>query len=167
MKLRLTLLLFVCSLIAVAADAAMVRVVHVQDARTIVVEDRGTRSTVTLAGIEITDPVGARTLLEWTLASSFVMVEARPGGFLVYRSPDVLMINRELVLRGYARATLTEVLPPQHVAVTFLGTLDLGVPSRTAGSAGKGKVSSGTGSGSGRSARPSAPRRPRSRGRSR
>ena len=145
----------------------MVRVVRVQDARTIVVEDRGTRSTVILAGIEITDPAGARTLLEWTLASAFVMVEARPGGFLVYRSPDALMINRELVLRGYARATLTEVLPPQHVVVTFLGTLDLGVPSRTAGNGSKGTVSNGIGSGSGKSARPSAPRRPRSRGRSR
>lgn len=165
MNLKLTLLLFVSSLFALDAGAAMVRVVAIEDARTIVVEERGTRTKVTLAGIEITDPRGARTLLEWTLASSFVMTEARPGGFLVYRSPDALLINRELVLRGYARATLAEILPQQQAAVTFLGTLDLGLPTASRGSTSA--VSSGTGSGSGRPARRSSPRRSTNRGRSR
>lgn len=161
MHFRLTLLFSISLLFATVSNAAMVRVVSVADARTIVVEDHGAQTKVTLAGIEITDARNAKMLLEWTLASSFVMLEAREGGALVYRSPDALLINRELVLRGFARATRAEILPQQQAAVTFLGTLDLGVPRQST------RVRSGTGNGSGRPARPSAPRRPRSRARNR
>ncbi|HEX7808275.1 MAG TPA: hypothetical protein VF608_06120, partial [Thermoanaerobaculia bacterium] len=62
-------LLLLC--LAVSAEAAMVRVVEVTNGRTLVVEANGVRGTIQLSGIEITDEVQARALLQWTLANSF------------------------------------------------------------------------------------------------
>ena len=116
-----TIVLFV--LFASQAEAAMYRVLEVVDGKTIVVERAGARKTVTLAGVALVDEAEARTLLEWTLASAWVMLEEQRGGCFVYRTPDAMFLNRELVLRGYARATLPGVEPPQTVPVTYLGQL--------------------------------------------
>lgn len=147
--MNLRILFLSLLLIAVRLDAGMVRVMDVKDGRTIVVERAGKLVNIELAGIELTDGASARTLLQWTLAAQWVMVEEQPnGGAFVYRSPDALFVNRELVARGFARATLAAIEPQQHVAVTYLGTLR-GLGVRTASAR-------GTGSGT----KPPAPRPP-------
>lgn len=109
-------------------EAAMVRVTGVADGQTLVVDRGGVAVQVKLAGLDIVDHAGARSLLRWTVGatagSSWVMLEEQAGGgYLVYRSPDALFVNRELVARGFARATLPAVEPQSNVVVTFLGTL--------------------------------------------
>ncbi len=111
--------------LSLSANAAMVRVVSIDDARSITIEHDGVREHIQLAGIEVTDARHAEELLRWTLAKSWVMVEKQPnGGHLVWRSPDALFVNRELVLRGYARATAFGIEPQPIVIVTYLGEVD-------------------------------------------
>lgn len=111
-----------CLFAATAQAAEMVRVTEVIDGRTIVVSPG---RTVRLAGVEITHAVGARELLTWTLHNAWVLLEPPPravdDGKLVYRSPDAMLINRELVLRGYARATLPGIEPVNRVTMVYLG----------------------------------------------
>jgi hypothetical protein len=110
-------------LIAVSAQAApMFRVIKIVDPTTIIVEREGVRSEVHLAGIEITDRNNAFASLSWTLASSWVMIEDGR----VYRSPDALFVNEELVRKGFARWSESAV-PSPRVAAVYLGELDLGV----------------------------------------
>jgi hypothetical protein len=110
-------------LIAVSVQAApMFRVVKVVDPATIIVEREGVRSEVRLAGIEITDRNNAFASLSWTLASSWVMIEDGR----VYRSPDALFVNEELVRKGFARWSESAV-PSPRVATVYLGELDLGL----------------------------------------
>jgi hypothetical protein len=112
-------------LFALRVDAGMVRVVDVQDAHTLVVEHDGIRETVRLAGIVVMDEARATDLLRWNVVSTWVMLERRPcGGVLAFRSPDALFVNRELVLRGYARATEHGIEPERNLVVTYLGTID-------------------------------------------
>jgi hypothetical protein len=163
MNIRKIVLIF-SFVVALRADAAMVRVVAVLDGRTLAVERAGVREQLTLAGVAIADEKGARTMLEWTLVSRWISLEEAPGGVLAYRSPDALFVNRELVLRGYARATLPVVEPQTHVPVTYLGTLDLPGPRPAAAAAGpRVRTERGSGSGSDRPRRPRAARPPRRR----
>ncbi|HVR39730.1 MAG TPA: hypothetical protein VMU84_11590 [Thermoanaerobaculia bacterium] len=116
--------------LAVRAEAAnMARVIEVRDDATIVVDRNGIRANVRLAGVVITDIVSARNLLRWTIGTSWVMVEGDAVAG-VYRSPDALFVNRELVLRGYARATSPDTEAHRPMAVTYLGQLDLGPRDR-------------------------------------
>lgn len=117
----LSIILFLC--LAVRVEGAMARVLEVIDGRTIVVERRGERTTIALAGITLTNEAEARATLTWTLANAWVSIESVEGGFFVYRSPDALFLNRELVERGFARATLPGVESEQRVPVTYLGQL--------------------------------------------
>ncbi len=156
--MNVRILFFLVSLsLVVRLDASMVRVIGVTDGRTLVVERGGAPVQVRLAGIELTDDAGARALMRWTLVSTWVMLDEQPqGGFYVYRSPDALFVNRELVARGLARATLPTIEPPQHVVVTYLGTLrGLGVRAPAV------RNPSARGSGSGTSA-PAPAKRSRS-----
>jgi hypothetical protein len=112
-------------LFAIRVDAAMVRVVDVQDGHTIVIERNGSREAVRLAGIAVTDELRAAELLRWSVVSTWVMLEPHAsGGHLAYRSPDALFVNRELVLRGYARATEHGIEPERNLVVTYLGIID-------------------------------------------
>jgi len=116
------LILAICLFTALTADAAMVRVTAIEDSRTITIDRDGTLETIRLAGVEITDDKHALDLLRWTLASHWVMLERTTSGeHLVWRSPDALFVNRELVVRGYARATLAAVAPESTLIVTYLG----------------------------------------------
>lgn len=153
--------IIVSLLISVCASAApMTRVHSIKDGRTIVVEGG---AEVRLAGIEITNEVGARDLLRWTVGTSWVMVERDENGSArVYRSPDGMFINRELVLRGYARATEPGIEPDQQIAVTYLGVVNPG--PRTGSGAGGGTVTRpAPRTGNGTSARSPAPRASRPR----
>jgi hypothetical protein len=140
MTVRIFFFLVSLSLV-VRVDASMVRVVGVTDGRTLTVERGGAPMQVRLAGIELTDDAGARALMRWTLVSTWVMLDEQPeGGFYVYRSPDALFVNRELVARGLARATLPNIEPVQHVVVTYLGTLrGLGIRIPSAPRSGSGR----------------------------
>ena len=160
------ILLVVSFVVALRADAAMVRVVGIENGQTLLVERSGVRERVTLAGVTITDESAARTLLEWTLASRWISIEEAPGGRLAYRSPDALFVNRELVLRGYARATLPDIEPQPTVPVTYLGTLNLGLPRASAAPAPtRVRTERASGTGSGRTRRsPGAPSPRRRRG---
>jgi hypothetical protein len=110
------------------SGGTMLRVLRVGDHATLVVQGKGGESVLHLAGIEITDAAGAQELLRWSVGTSWVMVEAEPqqgqGFVYIYRSPDALFLNRELVNRGYARATLPTVAPQSYVPVTYLGELN-------------------------------------------
>jgi endonuclease YncB( thermonuclease family) len=157
-------LLLLC--LAVSAEAAMVRVVEVTNGRTLVVEANGVRGTIQLSGIQITDEVQARALLQWTLVNSFAMIELRGDAFYVYRSPDGLFINRELVTRGFARATRPDVDPQPAAIVTYLGVLKPTTQQQVADKAtGRGKTNSGTRrrSSTGRSRSSPAPKKASSR----
>ena len=137
--------------ISISTSAAMVRVVEVQDARTLLIERDGKRESLTLAGVAITDDANAAQLLRWTLRDAWVFTE----NGLVYRSPDALFINRELVTRGYARATQHGIEPESHLIVTYLGEVNAPAPSALSGQPIR--------TGSGTSRRSSAPRSPRTR----
>lgn len=121
---RILFIFSALALFALCAEAAMVRVVAIENGRTITIDDRGTRVSVRLAGVAITDELRARELLRWTLADAWVMLERSGEDVLVYRSPDALFINRELVLRGCARATLAGIEPDNRPVVTYLGELN-------------------------------------------
>ena len=111
--------------LAVSLQARMVRVVSVDDARTVTVEHDGKRQRLQLAGVEIVDPRNAAQLLQWTIGSAWVMAEPHAaGGWLLYRSPDALFVNRELVTRGYARATAFGIEPESNLKVTYLGQVE-------------------------------------------
>ncbi|HEX8620268.1 MAG TPA: hypothetical protein VF911_21995 [Thermoanaerobaculia bacterium] len=127
MNYRIIFILVTCFM-TLRAEGATVRVARVENGRTLVVERHGKLETVTLAGVTITDDAAARAMLEWTLGSRWVSLEEAAGGQLVYRSPDALFVNRELVTRGFARATLPGIEEESHVAVTYLGTLNLPGP---------------------------------------
>jgi hypothetical protein len=110
---------------AVSAQARMVRVVSVEDPRSVTVEAGGRLERLELAGVEILDSQNAARLLQWTIGTAWVMAEQHPGGgFLLYRSPDALFVNRELVVRGYARATAFGIEPESNLKVTYLGQFD-------------------------------------------
>jgi hypothetical protein len=124
MKNRI-ILLVVILVAALRAEGAMVRLAGIENGKTLIVEREGKRERVVLAGVAILDDAHARTMLEWTIGTSWLSVEQTPDGVFLYRSPDALFLNRELVARGFARATLPELEPRSHVAVTYLGTLEL------------------------------------------
>jgi hypothetical protein len=143
-------------LFAIRVDAAMVRVVDVQDGRTLVIERNGSRETVRLAGITVTDETRAAELLRWTVVSFWVLVEPDAGGgHFAFRSPDALFVNRELVLRGYARATAHGIEPERNLVVTYLGTID---PPAVPTAASAPRTSSGTRRRSTASRAPKTPR---------
>jgi hypothetical protein len=114
-------------LVSLNVHAAMVRVVEVQDGRTLVVERNGQRETIRLAGISIVDEARASDLLQWTLGTSWILAERQPNGeHFVFRSPDAMFVNRELVTRGYARATQYGIEPESNLRVTYLGDVEPG-----------------------------------------
>jgi endonuclease YncB( thermonuclease family) len=115
----LLFLLLLC--VALSAEATMVRVIEIVDGRTLLIERDGNRERIQLAGIEITNEVHARALLQWTIAGTWVMLEPHEKAFFVYRSPDALFVNRELVQRGFARALRTDIDPQPSAMVTYLG----------------------------------------------
>jgi hypothetical protein len=129
---RFIFLLFVLVL-TTPLQARMLRVIAVEEGRTIAAVDRdGNQHAIRLAGVAIQSELSARELLRWTLDSAWVMVEKVNGGHLVWRSPDALFINRELVLRGYATATLPGILPEPGASVTYLGTINPSGPQAAA-----------------------------------
>jgi hypothetical protein len=140
-------------LFVLRAEAAMVRVVAIQDGRTITIEGDGTRRSIRLAGVAITEELRAADLLRWTVGGHWVLLEqAAGGGFLVYRSPDALFVNRELVLRGFATPTLPGIEPEMRVTPTYLGVFD--PPAVSTKKAAPPKSATAPGTRSGKSSRP-------------
>jgi hypothetical protein len=122
-RIFFTLITIISLCVAIHAEGGMVRVIDVADGQTIIVDRGGVALHVRLAGIDVIDAEGARTMMKWSLRSTWVLLEKQPdGGHFIYRSPDAMFINRELVSRGFARATLQAIVPESHVVVTYLGT---------------------------------------------
>jgi hypothetical protein len=106
-------------LAAVSLQAApMVRVVRIAGPSTIIVERDGVPSEVRLSGIEVTDPQKSLAYLTWAVGSSWVMVEDGR----VYRSPDALLINDDLVRKGFARSTSPALV--HRTPAVYLGDLN-------------------------------------------
>ena len=125
MTFRIILIVVLTFCFAMSAPAAMVRVVDIQEGPTLIVERDGVRSPIRLAGVAVTNEPGARELLRWTIDRRWVKIEpAAAGGHLIWRTPDALFINRELVLRGFATATMPGIEPEPRVIVTYLGVID-------------------------------------------
>jgi hypothetical protein len=107
----------------------MVRVVDVKDERTITVQRGSVRADVTLAGVMPLDRMRGTEFLRWTLGNSWLSLEpaaGEKGAYFAWRSPDGLFVNREYVLRGYAEATLPEVVPTPQTPAVYLGVVDPG-----------------------------------------
>jgi hypothetical protein len=154
MSRRIIPILFLCLFSSARAEAGLLRVVRIVDERTLVVGTEPPRQ-IQLAGIAITDREGARAFLEWALDATWVSGEPRADGYLVWRSPDAMFVNRELVSRGYARATSPDLAPARNFSVTYLGELlPFGPQQRQRATA---SAPPGTGSGSA-APRPARPR---------
>lgn len=121
----LTIFTAVLSLPVLAAPL-MCRAVSVDARAAITLSCNGKQETLTLAGIEMTDRFSAAELLRWTIVGSWVMVERSEAGAQIYRSPDGMFVNRELVLRGYARATAPGIEPEPSTQAVYLGEVDPG-----------------------------------------
>jgi len=80
----------------------MSRVVAVTDSRTIVVETDGARSTVALKGVVVAaeEETAAADFLRRLVSGAWVLVEHGD----VYRSPDALYVNAEMVRRAWRTA---------------------------------------------------------------
>jgi hypothetical protein len=125
---------------ALCANAGMVRVVGVENGRTVTIERDGTRELIQLAGVAVVDEHRAAELLRWTIGTSWVLLERHADGdWLMWRSPDALFVNRELVLRGYARATALGIEPAPTLRVTYLGEVDPPLKDVSASPRGTGK----------------------------
>ena len=84
--------------------APMVRVTGVKDAKTLIVDRAGVAGEVKLGDVVI--PPGEETaaieFLRTKVVERYVMIEANASGeAYVYRSPDALFINGELLRRAY------------------------------------------------------------------
>jgi hypothetical protein len=137
-------------LISVCATAApMARVQSIRDGR----------AEIRLSGVEITNETAAQDLLRWTIGTSWILVERNADGTArVYRSPDALFVNRELVLRGFARATEPGIEPEERIQATYLGLANPGPRGSAAGVSPRAEKTS-----SGKSGRSQASRAPRPR----
>ena len=91
--------LFLCGVATSSPATPMSRVVGVQNSRTILVEFAGRRSVVVLNGVAVVaaDEASAADFLRRLLAGAWVLVE----GGEVYRSPDALYINGEMIRHAW------------------------------------------------------------------
>jgi len=99
---------FVFSILVLFATALtagqMVRVIDVKDARTLIVDQRGVRTEIRLGDVIIPpgEEAAAVEFLRTKVVEHYVMVEnGLHGDAYVYRSPDALFINGELLRRAY------------------------------------------------------------------
>jgi hypothetical protein len=99
---------FVFSILVLSATALsaapMVRVVDVKDARTLIVNQGGVRTEVRLGDVIIPpgEDAAAIEFLRAKVVDHYVMLEnGAHGDVYVYRSPDALFINGELLRRAY------------------------------------------------------------------
>ncbi len=84
--------------------APMLRVIGVKDAKTLIVDRAGVAGEVRLGDVVIPpgEEAAAVDFLRSKVVEHFVMVESNArGDAYVYRSPDALFINGELLRRAY------------------------------------------------------------------
>jgi hypothetical protein len=105
-----------CLFLGWRAFGAMFRVVTVRDSRTIVVAGAdGVQRSVVLRGVEVPPELEAEAVAHLRRIAERTWVLVENGGD-VYRSPDVLFINGEMMRRAWRTG------PP----MTYHGELDLG-----------------------------------------
>lgn len=102
---RLTISIVMTLCVFPVFGAGMARVVDVVDGHTVVVEENRARATVHLAGVAVPpdEDVAAAQYLRRTMSSGWVLIErdSRSGEAWLYRSPDGLFINGELMRAAY------------------------------------------------------------------
>jgi hypothetical protein len=89
---------------AAAFGATMVRVTGVKDARTLIVDRAGVPAVLKLGDVIIPpgEEASAVEYLRTKVVERYVMVESNARGeAYIYRSPDALFINGELLRRAY------------------------------------------------------------------
>jgi hypothetical protein len=132
---RFASIIFTLIFATTTANAAInARIRTIVDARTLQVESGGKLQEVHLYGVSIVDEAGALAWLHGSVERASVFVDWRgaPGEALVYRSPDALFVNAELVRAGFANATAQDIVPRPRVAMTYIGELiDLGATKGT------------------------------------
>jgi|ERR1051326_2575149 hypothetical protein len=122
---RLCVFAFLAFSLSLSASP-MLRVVAVKDARTIVVDNRGVATDVTLAQVIVPphEEEAAAAYLRQSLVNSWVMIESDArGGSFVYRSPDAMFVNGALAQRVYANGG--------GVAMTYVGEVTPGPQKAT------------------------------------
>lgn len=92
--------------IAFAIGAGMAHIINIVDSHTIVMERGGMRETVTLAGVIVppAEELEATDFLRRQTASGWALVErdpSHPGEAWLYRSPDGLFVNGEMMRAAY------------------------------------------------------------------
>jgi hypothetical protein len=92
--------------IAFAIGAGMAHILSIVNSRTIVTEQNGIQATITLAGVVVPPPdeATAADFLRRQTTSGWVLVEpdrAHPGEAWLYRSPDGLFVNGEMMRAAY------------------------------------------------------------------
>lgn len=102
---RFTISIVISLCVCPVFGAGMARVVDVVDGRTVVVDAGGSRSTVYLAGVVVPSEEDAVAVayLRRAMSSGWVLVErdAKSGEAWLYRSPDGLFINGEMMRAAY------------------------------------------------------------------
>jgi hypothetical protein len=86
--------------------AGMARVVEIIDSHTVLTDEQGARSSVHLSGVIVpqADESVAAGFLRRITASGWVLIErdaSRPGEAFLFRSPDGLSINGEMIRAAY------------------------------------------------------------------
>jgi hypothetical protein len=124
---RIAILIVISLCVVPACHAGMSRIVEILDSHTVITDERGARSTVRLSGVIVpsADESTAADYLRRITASGWVLIErdaARPGEGFLFRSPDGLSINGEMIRAAY--------LQP-GTRMTYLGESDPG-PRREA-----------------------------------
>jgi hypothetical protein len=117
-KLLLSLTLLFC--IAPSEGGPMSRVISITDSRTLVVDTAGKRESVTLRGVDLApdEEAAAVDFLRRLVSDTWVYVEKGD----VYRSPDALFVNGEMIRHAWRTAT----------SMKYLGELDLDARKKTA-----------------------------------
>ncbi len=122
---RIVILIVISLGVVPTCSAGMAHIIEILDSHTVITDERGARSTVHLSGVVVpsADESTAADYLRRITASGWVLIErdeTRPGEGFLFRSPDGLSINGEMIRAAYlqpgARMTyLGESAPgPRH-----------------------------------------------------
>ncbi|MGZ7080198.1 MAG: hypothetical protein ACXVJT_12350 [Thermoanaerobaculia bacterium] len=103
---RIAILIVISLSVVPTSSAGMARIVEIVDSHTVITDEQGARSTVHLSGVIVPagDESTAAEYLRRITASGWVLVErdaVRPGEGFLFRSPDGLSINGEMIRAAY------------------------------------------------------------------
>ncbi len=103
---RIAILIVISLCVVPTCGAGMARVVEIIDSHTVLTDEQGVRSSVHLSGVIVpqADESTAADFLRRLTSSGWVLIErdtARRGEAFLFRSPDGLSINGEMIRAAY------------------------------------------------------------------